>query len=34
MSYLLSVNLQSVFVDCLVEQTHLDIQAKEGTDVS
>ena len=26
--------LQSVFVDCLIEQTHQDIQAKEGTDVS
>ncbi|XP_015764427.1 PREDICTED: 116 kDa U5 small nuclear ribonucleoprotein component-like [Acropora digitifera] len=24
---------QSVFVDCLVEQTHPDIQAKEGTDL-
>ena len=26
--------LQSVFVDCLIEQTHQDIQAKESTDVS
>ena len=25
---------QSVFVDCLIEQTHQDIQAKEGSDVS
>ena len=26
--------LQSVFVDCLFEQTHPEIQAKEGSDVS
>ena len=28
------VYLQSVFVDCLFEQTHPEIQAKEGSDVS
>ena len=29
-----SFALQTSFVDCLVEQTHEELQAKEGTDVS